>query len=405
MMQRVCASITRSKSPLRLFSTYPSKMSSCPYKQPAHKLTMIPGPIEFSDEVLYAMLTPSQAHTSPEFIQTFQTSLKNLRKVFKLTDPEAQPYVLAGLGTLGWDVAASNLVSPGEKVLVLSTGFFSDNFAECLRVHGADVDVITAELGDVVPIDQIKLALSKTKYAAITITQVDTSTAVLSDVEAISKAVKEVSPETLIIVDGVCSIASEVLDFDKWGVDFALTASQKAIGVPAGLAIFFASGRAQKKAEARKQTTWFASMKKWAPIMQAYELGKGAYFATPAVQTVTALKVGLDQILAQGVDERIKANAVALDKFKDAMEGLGLKLVAKNRNVAAHGLSAVYWPKGTDGAAFLGSLAKKGFVVAGGIHKEIVGTYFRVGHMGYSVTQDHVQRLTEAIKETLNELK
>lgn len=380
-------------------------MSSCPYKQPAHKLTMIPGPIEFSDEVLYAMLTPSQAHTSPEFIATFQSALKSLRTVFKLTDPKSQPYVLAGSGTLGWDVAALNLVLPGEKVLVLSTGFFSDNFAECLKVHGAEVDIITAPLGDVVPLDQIKEALSKNKYAAITITQVDTSTSVVSDVAAISKVVKEVSPETLIVVDGVCAIVSEDLEFDKWGVDFALTASQKAIGAPAGLAIFYALARAEEKAAARKQTTWFASMKKWKPIMEAYEQGKGAYFATPAVQTVTALKASLDQILSQGLDARIKQNADVSDKFKDAMEDLGLKLVPVNREVAAHGLSAVYWPKGTDGAKFLSSLASKGFVVAGGIHKEIVGTYFRVGHMGYSLSQDHIQRLAEAIKETLAELK
>lgn len=379
-------------------------MSACPYKQPEHKLTMIPGPIEFSNEVLYAMSTPSQAHTAPEFIETFQSALKNLRKIFKLTDPKAQPYVLSGSGTLGWDVAASNLVSPGDKVLVLSTGFFSDNFAECLKVYGADVDVVTAEIGDVVPLDKIKEALSKNKYTAITITQVDTSTAVLLDVEAISKVVKEVSPETLIIVDGVCAIASETLEFDKWGVDFALTASQKAIGVPAGLGIFFASARAQEKAFARDQTTWFALMKRWTPIMQAYESGKGAYFATPAVQTIHALKVGTDQILEKGIDANVARNKEASDKFKSEMEGLGLTLVSKP-GVGAHGLSAVYWPKGLDGAAFLGLLAKKGFTVAGGIHKAIVGTYFRVGHMGYSLTQDHVQKLSAAIKETLEELK
>lgn len=94
------------------------------YKQPEHKLTMIPGPIEFSDSVLGAMATPSQAHTSPEFVQTFQTVLQNLRKVFKSTDKDAQGYVVAGSGTLGWDVAGANLINKGDKVLVLLTGFF-----------------------------------------------------------------------------------------------------------------------------------------------------------------------------------------------------------------------------------------------------------------------------------------
>ena len=126
------------------------------YKQPEHRLTLIPGPIEFSDDVLASMAIPSQAHTSPDFIYTFQYVLQNLRKLFKSTDANTQGYVLSGSGTLGWDVAATNIIEPGEKVLVLSTGFFSDSFAECLKVYGADVDVITAEIGDVVPLDKIK---------------------------------------------------------------------------------------------------------------------------------------------------------------------------------------------------------------------------------------------------------
>lgn len=224
-----------------------------PYKQPPHKLTMIPGPIEFSDEVLGAMATPSQAHTSPEFVKTFQSVLQNLRKLFKSSDPDAQAYVIAGSGTLGWDIVSTNLLSPGDKVLVLSTGFFSDSFADCLKIYGIDVDVVTAPVGGVVPVETVAEKLKSTKYTAITITHVDTSTSVVSDVKAVSEIVKKESPETLIVVDGVCSIGVEDLEFDKWGIDFALTASQKAIGVPAGLSISFASARAVAKASFGKK--------------------------------------------------------------------------------------------------------------------------------------------------------
>lgn len=375
------------------------------YKQPEHKLTMIPGPIEFSDAVLGAMATPSQAHTSPEFVKTFQSVLQNLRKVFKSTDPEAQPYVVAGSGTLGWDVAGANLINKNDKVLVLLTGFFSDSFAEALQVYDAQVDVVTAPVGDVVPLDQIELHLKKEKYTAITITHVDTSTAVVSDVAKIAALVKKVSPETLIIVDCVCSIGVENIEFDKWGVDFALTASQKALGVPAGLAVFFASSRAVNKAvNKEKPAAFFASMKKWTPIMKAYEGGSAAYFATPAIQTITALKVSLDEILKQGVDARYATHDETSTKFKNELEALGIKLVPK-KEVAAHGLTAAYFPEGVNGPDFLGILATKGFTVAGGIHKALVGKYFRVGHMGYSVYEGHVDSLTAAIKETLKELK
>lgn len=376
------------------------------YKQPEHKLTMIPGPIEFSDSVLGAMATPSQAHTSPEFVQTFQTVLQNLRKVFKSTDKDAQGYVVAGSGTLGWDVAGANLINKGDKVLVLLTGFFSDSFAEALKVYEADVDVVTAPVGDVMPFDQIEQQLKKEKYTAITITHVDTSTAVVSDVAKISEIVKKVSPETLIIVDGVCSIGVENIEFDKWGVDFALTASQKALGVPAGLLVFFASSRAVNKAlNKEKPAAFFASLKKWTPIMKAYEGGSAAYFATPAIQTITALKVSLDEILGQTLDGRYAKHEETSTKFKKEIEALGMKLVPVNHSVAAHGLTAAYFPEGVSGPDFLGKLASKGFTVAGGIHKALVGKYFRVGHMGFSVYEGHVDRLLAAIKETLKELK
>ena len=376
------------------------------YKQPEHKLTLIPGPIEFSDDVLASMATPSQAHTSPEFVSTFQQVLQNLRKLFKSTDSNTQGYVLSGSGTLGWDVAASNLLNPGEKVLVLSTGFFSDSFADCLRVYDADVDVITAEVGDVVPLDKIEEQLKKEKYQVITITHVDTSTSVVSDVEAISKIVKKVAPETLIVVDGVCSIGVEDLEFDKWGIDFVLTASQKALGVPAGLSVLYASERALAKAlNKTKDTTFFASLKRWTPIMKAYESGNGAYFATPAVQTITALKTSLEEILSQSIDERFAKHAQVSDKFKSDVESLGLKIVPVNKQVAAHGLTAVYFPENINGPDLLKKLSEKGFVVAGGIHKKLVGKYFRVGHMGYSVYAGHIDKLTKALEESLNELK
>lgn len=385
--------------PLRTFTM------SVPYKQPEHKLTMIPGPIEFSDPVLYAMSTPSQAHTSPEFVKTFQSVLQNLRKVFRSSDAAAQPYVLAGSGTLGWDVAASNLLSKGDKVLVLLTGFFSDSFAECLRIYGADVDVVTAEVGDVVPLSAVEAKLKETKYAAVTITHVDTSTSVVSDVESVAALVKRVLPETLVIVDGVCSIGVENLEFDKWGIDFALTASQKALGVPAGLLIFFASPRAVEKALAKEETTFFASLKRWTPIMKAYELGSGAYFATPAVQTITALKVSLDEILLESVDARFARHEKQLSKFKSELEALGLTILPVSRDVAAHGLTAVYFPDDVNGPDLLAKLALKGFTVAGGIHKALVGKYFRVGHMGYSLEAGHVDLVSKAIADSLGELR
>jgi alanine-glyoxylate transaminase/serine-glyoxylate transaminase/serine-pyruvate transaminase len=383
-------------------------------KMSARKLTFIPGPIEFSDNVLAAMATPSQAHTSPEFIKVFQSALVKTRKVFNTSvESKSQPFILSGSGTLGWDITGANFVNQGDNVLVLSTGFFSDSFANCLRVYTDNVDVLEApQFGATVDINSVSEKISSKSYDLITITQTDTSSGVLSNVEEISKLIKKISPNSLIIVDAVCATACETLKFDSWGIDFVLTASQKAIGVPAGLSISLASSRAIEKALAKsKPTAFFADIKRWIPIMQAYESGKGAYFATPAVQLVHALNVSLDELLSKSdltIDERIEAHKIASDSFKDKLENqLGLKLVPISRDVAAHGLSVVYYPEGINAADLLTKMAENGFTIAGGIYKEYKDKYFRIGHMGVSAVGERKQELDqcfEALKLSLSQL-
>lgn len=190
-----------------------------------------------------------------------------LRKLFQTTDSGSQPFVISGSGTLGWDLVSANLVEAGEDVLVLGTGYFSDAFADCLRTYGASVTELKAPVGSRPQLPEIEKALGAKKYKVLTVTHVDTSTGVLSELKDLSAMVHKVSPETLIIVDGVCSVASEEIAFDEWGLDGVITASQKAIGCPAGLSISMFSSRAIKAFEARKTppASYFASMKNWLP--------------------------------------------------------------------------------------------------------------------------------------------
>lgn len=207
----------------------------------------------------------------PAFVATIGESLTMLRKLFQTTDPASQPYIISGSGTLGWDLVASSLVEPGEDVLVLSTGYFSDGFATCLEAYGAKNTVIRAPIGGRPDPAEIEKALSAKKYKLITVTHVDTSTGVLINLAELSALVNKVSPDTLIIVDGVCSVACEELEFDAWKLDGVVTASQKAIGCPAGLSISMFSGRAIKALESRKTTpaAYYASMKNWLPSMSS----------------------------------------------------------------------------------------------------------------------------------------
>lgn len=379
----------------------------------ARKLVMIPGPIEFSDSVLDAMSTKSQLHTSPEFVKVFQETLKMTRELFQSSEASgSQLIVLSGSGTLGWDLVGSNLLqSRSDALLVLSTGFFSDSFLECLRCYSDNVDVLSAPLGEEVALDQVSKLISEKKYKMVTITQVDTSTAVLSNVELVAKLVKKENPETLVIVDGVCSVAVEQLKFDDWGLDFVLTASQKLIGVPSGLSISVLSKLALSIVENSTQNlNFYANLHKWLPIMKAYEAGNGAYFATPSIQLIHALNTSLKEILSQPLSSRFEKNHALSVKFKENLESLGLKSVSKNPDTSANGLSAFYFPENVNGAEFLSKIASKGFQLAGGIHADIKTKYFRVGHMGVSALRAHSDGKTDldltfdAIAETLKEL-
>ncbi len=186
--------------------------------------------------------------------------------------------MLSGSGTLGWDLVAANLIEKGDAALVLGTGYFSDGFADCLRVYGADVTELKAPVGSRPQLPEIEAALKAGSYKLLTVTHVDTSTGVLSELRELSALVHRVSPDTLVIVDGVCSVACEEIAFDEWQLDGVVTASQKAIGVPAGLSISMFSGRAIQAVESRKTpaAAYFASIKNWLPSMSPFP-----FFAWP----------------------------------------------------------------------------------------------------------------------------
>jgi alanine-glyoxylate transaminase/serine-glyoxylate transaminase/serine-pyruvate transaminase len=201
------------------------------------------------------------------FVNCFGETLTQLRQLFQTTDAASQPFVISGSGTLGWDQVAANLIEPGEEALVLHTGYFADSFADCFETYGAKATQLKAPIGDRPQLNEVEKALKEKNYKIVTVTHVDTSTGVLSDVKALSELVHRVSPDTLVVVDGVCSVGSEEIRFDDWKLDVVLTASQKGIGCPAGLSIVMASGRAIDRFKNRKSRpgSYFASWKNWLP--------------------------------------------------------------------------------------------------------------------------------------------
>lgn len=375
------------------------------YKQPDHPLLLVPGSIEFSDEVLQANAMPAISHVDNEFARIFQSALINLRALFQSTDPLSQPFVLPGSGSMGFDLVSVNFLEPNDKCLCISNGFFSDKFIDCLNAYDIETDVLTAEIGRVVSLSEIEERLKLTVYKAIVITHVDTSTGIVNNLQEISKLSRKVSPGTLIIVDGVCSVAVENIEFDNWDLDFVLTASQKALGVPPGLCIGYSSQRALEVALNRKKnSSVFLSFKRWYPVLRSFENAVPAYFATPPVQLINALNVSLQDILSVPLEVRFKKHKANSEWFKNEIQNLGLELVA-DRAVSTQALTSPYFPRGIDGDQFLKMALEKGVVFAGGMHPKLKGLHFRVGHMGVSVMhRNDTKEALKVIKEVLSEL-
>lgn len=332
-----------------------------------------------------------------------------LRQVLQTSNPNSQPFIISGSGTLGWDQVASNISEPGDDVLVLHTGYFADSFADCFRAYGANPTQLKAPIGGRPQLPEIETALKQKKYKLITVTHVDTSTGVLSEIENLAKMVRRVSPETLIIVDGVCSVGAEPIHFDSWDLDVVMTASQKALGCPAGLSIVMASERAVKTMKNRKTppNSYFASWANWIPVMQNYEAKKPSYFATPSPQLIHALHTALTQILARPLDERSKKHYEVSQKVKKRVAELGLKQLATDPADQASTMTAMWLPEGMIASDFLPGVLQKGVVFAGGLHKEVATKYIRFGHMGASVMDDkndHIERGLKALENRLNEV-
>ena len=365
------------------------------------ELLMIPGPIEFDPSVLRAMSRPTLSHLSAEFVELFGTVLERLRQVFLADD--GQPFVIAGSGTLAMDIAAANLIEPGDRVVVVDTGYFSARFTSICRRYGAEVVTVDAEIGHAPSIERIAHALEETRPKLVIITQVDTATGVAVDIKALAALARE--HDALSIVDGVCATGGAEFRQTGWDVDVCVTASQKALGVPPGLALVMMRPRALQAWEARTTpvTNYYADLDNWLPIMQAYEARRPSYFGTPPVNLIYALHASLELILNEGMEARFQRHRIVAHAFQAGMEAIGLRQLPASPELRAPTMSAVYYPEGVD-SGLLAKIREEGVVVAGGLLPRIAGEYFRVGHMG-EVSASDILATVGAIERALHDVE
>ncbi len=359
---------------------------------PPRSILMIPGPVEVSPRVLEAFSVPPPGHTSPTLIAAFGEALERLRRVWS-AEPASQPFVVGGGGTAAMDMAVANLVAPGDRVVVVKTGYFSERMAEMLRRQGAATLEVGAEPGDAPSLDAVREALARDRAAgprtALFATHVDTSTGVRIDPGPFARLAREHG--MLAVVDGVCAAGGERCEMADWDLDVYLTASQKALGLPPGLALMVASPRALAVRRERRAAppAMVLDWEAWLPVLRAYEERRAAYFSTPPTNLVMALAAALAEIESEGTAARVSRHEEAARALRAAWRALGLRLLPVRDELAANTLSALCLPAAAaaaaDAPAVVARIAAHGVTVATGLLSELKGSYFRVGHMGWVV--------------------
>ncbi|EON74085.1 pyridoxal-phosphate-dependent aminotransferase family protein [Lysinibacillus sphaericus] len=363
------------------------------------EMLLVPGPTPVVDEIYDALASETRGHTDPRFVNIYKNALEQTKKLLQ-TDGEV--FVIAGSGTLAMEMAIVNTVGRGENLLVISHGYFGDRFTPLATAYGINVEVIQAEWGKQVEVSVIQKKLTVGNFKAVTITHADTSTGVLSDLDALVPVIKKTG--ALVILDGVVATAALDENMSKeyghpdYKLDVVLTGSQKAIGVPPGLAIIAFNQSALKAREALGTIpAYYSDITNWIAVMN----DPGKYFATPPVNLIYAYDVAMNIILDEGITKR-EARHIAYGRaVRAALSMYGMIALAEEA-VAAPTLSCMLYPEGVEDVRFRAKLAEKGVIVAGSL-AHLAGKAFRIGHMG-NTTPVMLEEAVKLIGEALNEV-
>lgn len=362
------------------------------------EMLLIPGPTPVVDSIYDALAEETRSHTDPRFVAIYKNAIEKTREMLR-TDGEV--FVISGSGTIAMEMALVNTVAAGEKLLVISHGYFGDRFIKLGEAFGIEVDVLQAEWGKQVDPQAVEDKLASSNYKAVTVTHADTSTGVVSNLEVLVPLIKKHG--ALIILDGVCATAaieedmSKTYGEDEAKIDVVLTGSQKAIGVPPGLAIVaFNQTALAAREQIERVSAYYCDIYNWIPIMN----DPSKYFATPPVNLIYAFDEGMRLVLEEGMENRYKRHAAYGRAVRAGLAVYGMKAIA-DEEVAAPTLSCILYPEEINDAAFRAALAEKGLIIAGAL-AHLAGKAFRIGHMG-NTTVDMLEQAIVLIGETLTE--
>jgi alanine-glyoxylate transaminase/serine-glyoxylate transaminase/serine-pyruvate transaminase len=339
----------------------------------------VPGPVNVPDRVLRSMAVPMEDHRSPKFPRLLQEIIPGLKKIFRTK--EATPFIFPSSGTGCWEAAIANTLSPGDKILASSFGQFSYLWIDMCQRFGLDVEVADVEWGTGVPLEQYAEILKKDtthKIKAVLVCQNETATGVASDVAGVRKVLNDAKHPALLFVDCVSSLGSLDFRFDDWGVDMAVSGSQKGLMLPPGIGVLCASPKALAMQSSAKLPRCYFDLKD----MQSSN-PNGYFPYTPPIPLMYGLIEALKMIEEEGLDNIISRHHFLASGVRAAvMEGWGLKLCAKEPKWYSNTVSAVLVPEGINGADVISQAYKRYNLSLGAGLSKVAGKLFRIGHLG-----------------------
>lgn len=335
-------------------------------------ILLTPGPTPLPPSVYERMAEPILHHRTHEFGKLFSSVLADLQTVFRTKNTVL---MLTSSGTGSMESAVANLLSPGDRSLVHSTGVFGDRFLRIHKAYGLDPVFLGEEWGHAADGERLRAALREQPgLKAVFLQHTDTSTGVVNDLRSLARIVREESG-ALVVVDSISGLGAEELETDAWGLDVVLSASQKGLMAPPGLAFLSVSERAWKACEAAKLPRFYLdwrAMRKSLPNLETP--------FTPAVGLVAAQAESLRLILAEGIEEVWRRTAELAAFTRAEVRKLGLKLFARD---AADILTAAWLPEGMDGKKLLKEILEEDRISIAGGQEKLAGKIVRIAHMGY----------------------
>ena len=341
----------------------------------------IPGPTNVPDEVLAAMNRPAVDIYSGEMIGITDSCLADLGKIFRTT---GRTYIYAANGHGGWEAAVSNVLSRGEKVLVLPSGRFALGWGEMARMMGAEVEILEGGWRAAVSPAAVEERLERDKthaIKAVLVVQIDTASGVVNDIPAIRKAMDAAKHPALLMVDTVASLGCMPFEMDAWGVDVAMSGSQKGLMTPPGLAFVAANARAREIHNSANLRTLY-----WDWTFREGEIHYHKYCGTPPEHLLFGLRKALDMLAAEGLENAIRRHTLLAEASRAAVakwaEGQVLAFNIPNPSERANSITCIL-TQDRNPQPLLDYCRDKCRVVLGIGLGDLTGKGFRIAHMGF----------------------